>query len=308
MKYAPLLITAYNRPEHLNQCLESLLSNDGAVHTDLYVFIDAPYREEDNASNTEVKIIASRVVGFKSINIIHREYNLGPQLNSLLAWNQLFGKYDRVIRTEEDNIFSKDFLKYINLGLEKYEHNKEVMTICGYSEPFNESREQMLVERMYHSAWGFGIWKDRYYQVDFHCKGFLMNYFSFKEWRRFNKMIGDNIYIGLVMAFLKRTYYADFSIIYHMYINNMVSIFPTKTLVRNIGQDNSGLNSGYDSTLQNQMIFGISDDEVVFDCSVSIPKRAGGEFILYNRVGLLKRVSAYFVSINIYYLKRLVSR
>ena len=39
--YAPLLVFAYNRPEHLAQCLEALARNTHAKRTRLFIFTDA---------------------------------------------------------------------------------------------------------------------------------------------------------------------------------------------------------------------------------------------------------------------------
>ena len=42
MNYAPIALFTYNRPDHTQQAVESLLTNAEAKHSDLFIFSDGP--------------------------------------------------------------------------------------------------------------------------------------------------------------------------------------------------------------------------------------------------------------------------
>ena len=47
MNLAPIILFAYNRPNHVKRTIESLLKNKWADTSDLFIFSDAPKTEED---------------------------------------------------------------------------------------------------------------------------------------------------------------------------------------------------------------------------------------------------------------------
>ena len=57
IKYAPIVLIAYNRPEHINKTLEALSSNTDAKNTRLYCYIDGPKNIKDSKSQIKIKKI-----------------------------------------------------------------------------------------------------------------------------------------------------------------------------------------------------------------------------------------------------------
>ena len=55
IKYAPIVLIAYNRVEHVNKTLEALSSNIDAKNTRLYCFIDGPKNILDSKSQIKIK-------------------------------------------------------------------------------------------------------------------------------------------------------------------------------------------------------------------------------------------------------------
>ena len=71
--------------------------------------------------------------------------------------------YDRWIFSEDDNVFSPNFLVYINKGLEKFKNDKSVFAFNGYRHFYNVKFKEntFFRQNIDFSAWGYGIWKDR---------------------------------------------------------------------------------------------------------------------------------------------------
>lgn len=246
MKIAPVLISVYNRPVHFRKCIESLKKNKFAIQTHLFVTIDAPFREEDVAPNKEIIEYSKNISGFKEVTLLIREKNLGILKNDTLAMKEVFSLYDRLIRTEDDNIFSENFLSFVNEGLEFYENNDKIFSVCAYNYPINTnsivSGESFYYSKLF-SGWGFGVWKKKWEKIDWNrdvvlnkTRIFLKNY---KNVYKYNKT-ANNLVLNLIYMIKNNTIYGDSFISLYQYLNNCYSVFPAVSMVRNIGHDNSG--------------------------------------------------------------------
>ena len=56
--YAPIIVFAYNRPEHLKNTLNALALNQEAKDSDLFVFIDGSKNEKGKIKNKQLENIA----------------------------------------------------------------------------------------------------------------------------------------------------------------------------------------------------------------------------------------------------------
>ena len=68
-EYAPVVLIAYNRVEHVNQTLEALSLNIDAENTELYCYIDGPKNINDAKSQTIIISIINFLM-IKRRNII----------------------------------------------------------------------------------------------------------------------------------------------------------------------------------------------------------------------------------------------
>ena len=70
MQYTPILISAYSRPSHLEDCLKSLELCKMAINTKVYISIDAPAKPSFKKINRDVHKVAEQEWKFKSLEII----------------------------------------------------------------------------------------------------------------------------------------------------------------------------------------------------------------------------------------------
>lgn len=77
--YAPIIVSVYDRLEHLRRCVESLKANKLAIESILYVVSDAAYKEEHVDKIRKVRDYISSINGFKEVRPVFREKNLGAQ-------------------------------------------------------------------------------------------------------------------------------------------------------------------------------------------------------------------------------------
>lgn len=252
MKLAPIVLFVYNRPEHTEKTLEALARNTLAKDSKLFVFSDGPKylanndeREKLRANIDKTREIVKGCKGFKQLIIEECSSNRGLQRSIIEGVTKIIEEYGKVIVLEDDLITSPYFLKFINEALDYYEASQNIFSVTGYVYPHKSINSYKYDTLLYPrcSTYGWGTWKDRWSKADWEVGGYYTFLKDKKLQKRFNSG-GDDLtdmlkhqMNGLVKSWGIRWCYSQF-------INEAYSIFPTESLIKNIGFDGSGENCG----------------------------------------------------------------
>ncbi|EJQ64902.1 glycosyltransferase [Bacillus mycoides] len=248
---APVIIFVYNRPEHTIQTIEALSKNELARESNVFIFSDAAKNEE---SVEKVKVVRDYIDSveekkyFKSFTITKSEANKGLAKSVIHGVSEIIGKYGKVIVLEDDLITAPDFLTYMNDALDYYCNLDKVWSISGYNIPIAFPKDYK--SEIYYSyrgcSWGWATWKNRWDQVDWDVK----DYAEFKSSRhlknRFNRggrdmaNMLDSQMEGIIDSWAIRWCYTQSK-------RNLLTVYPVKSRVKNIGLDGSGTHSGITS-------------------------------------------------------------
>lgn len=169
MNFAPVLIPTLCRYKHFRQCIESLSACTGADKTEVYVGLDFPTKESHKRGYEQIKLYLEKQgdMGFKKLHVLERPYNYGvmstpshpSNLRDLVR--KARKRYKSYIITEDDNVFSPNFLIYMNACLAKYEDDPRVFMVCGYSYPvpwIASEGATIIKQQCNASLWGAGMW------------------------------------------------------------------------------------------------------------------------------------------------------
>ncbi|MDE6113926.1 MAG: glycosyl transferase [Muribaculum sp.] len=248
--FAPIVIPTLCRFEHFKRCIESLMECTFSDKTDVYIGLDYPINESHLIGYNKISNYLQSIANthtFKSLNVVRRNQNLGFGKNGNLETliREIFTFSDRVIVSEDDNIFAPSFLDFINKGLTIFANDRSVIAINGYRHFYSIKIENntFFRQNVDFSAWGFGIWKDRYdlfYNYSSNSKAHILDSLKPQTWIRLVRN-GLNRTLGFI-SILRKGYceFTDNSLSVFMGIKNMDVIMPVKTLVKNEGWDNSG--------------------------------------------------------------------
>ncbi len=287
--FAPICVFAYKRPDHFGLTINSLLDNPEASQSDLWVFIDGPKGKVDQAMVSKVRAMAAALKGFKSVKVIERESNLGLSRSVISGISEILNINDRVIVLEDDMVTSPFFLKFMNESLELYENEDQVISIHGYVYPLSHELTKPFFIRGA-DCWGWGTWKRgwKLFNEDGNAlladlrKCGLSQDFDFDGAYPYSKMLEDQIE-GRNDSWAIRWYASAF-------LKNKLTLYPNKSLVKNIGNDSSGThcsqNAGYDVILSESPIF-------LTDLSVEesgIARRAFADFLRKSYPTKLKKL------------------
>ena len=240
---APIALFVFARPEHTRRTVESLKRNYLADKSELFIFADAKKSETQEDFVSEVRQYIRQIDGFKSVTIIERESNFGLAKSIIDGVTTIVRKYGRVIVLEDDLVTSIHFLKYMNDALEKYSNDDRIVSVHGYVYPCSKP----LPEAFFlpgADCWGWGTWEsgwdifnpDGRHLLD-EINGRNLKYiFDYNGAYPFSTMLEDQI-LGRNDSWAIRWHASAF-------LEGKLTLYPGRSLVNNIGHDNSGTHCG----------------------------------------------------------------
>lgn len=243
--FAPVIIMAFNRPESLSRLIMSLKECREAIDTDLYVNVDGPRpdHEGESAMVQSVIDIVSEISGFKSLTVRVSERNKGLGPSIIAGVTEILEGNGMAIILEDDLEVSPGFLYYMNSALETYKDNPEVFSVCAYSNKVRMPRGYgygaYFCQRS--SSWGWGTWKDRWDTVDWNLEPWS-DYWKYR--RAFNRWGGSDCMSMLERWHSGRNSSWAIRFCFSQFLQDKVSLFPTKSYVINNGFDGNGTNCG----------------------------------------------------------------
>lgn len=237
---APVLILAYNRPEHLKKTLASLKKNFLSERSKIIIHCDG-YKNKEKKNVKEVRKIAKSITGFKSKKVIFSKKNLGLKKSIIKNVSKYLKIYKKLIILEDDIITSKFFLRYMNQSLIYFKDKKKIWHITGHSH-FIINNGNDIFFSSYMNCWGWATWQDRWKHLDLDVKKAYIslktnksvkNKFDINNLSKFSNQIFDN-YNKKINTWAIFWYWTIFK-------NKKLCIHPFRTLTKNIGQDGTGV-------------------------------------------------------------------
>lgn len=243
MQYSPIILFIYNRPSHTFQTLTALENNTIANDSDLFIYADGP---KENATPEQLeKIRQTREIAHskqwcKNVTVIESEKNKGLAASIISGVTEIINKYGKVIVLEDDMVTGKYFLEFMNTALDKYKNEKKVWHITGWRDPVKKAKDGDSYFYPTMDCWGWATWADRwqFFKKDI---TYYKNIFTDEMKYHFNiegaepgmwSQIEDNA-SGKINTWAIFWYASIF-------IRNGLCLAPTKSIVKNIGFDNSG--------------------------------------------------------------------
>lgn len=244
MTLAPVVLFVYNRFLHTQKTVEALKKNELAKESMLYIYSDGPKNENSVEEIKRLRSYLKTIDGFKTVSIIEKDKNFGLANSVINGVDEIINKYGKVIVLEDDLITSTYFLKYMNSALNFYENKNKVFSVTGFS--FSTSFLDLTdcEEEVYFHyrpmSWSWGTWLDRWEKVDWEIKDystFVKNKEQIKEFNKGGEDLSDMLKYQL-QGYID-SWYIRWS--YNAYKFKMYTVYPKKSLINNIGHDDSGV-------------------------------------------------------------------
>jgi hypothetical protein len=242
-KFAPIALFAYNRPFHLRKVVESILTNRESKFSELFVFIDGPRNHQDVAKINEIENFLNRLEGFSRCIFYTSKFNLGLEKSITSGVSKILSKHEDIIVIEDDIVVSSNFLEFMNEGLKLYKNEEDVASIHGYVYPVKRDLPETFFLRGA-DCWGWATWKRAWEKYESDATRLLYNLKRQGDIDLFNYS-GHSHYLQMLESSASKKlnswaikWYAS------MFLEKKYTLYPGKSLVKNIGNDGSGTNSG----------------------------------------------------------------
>lgn len=239
-KLAPIALFTYNRPEHTLRTLTSLSTNPEFEESPLFVFCDGPRHTHDQDSvHATQKVVLDWKHPYKKVTVSKNNRGLA---NSIISGvTELASSFGSVIVVEDDLELSPAFLDFMNQGLRKYCDVESVLHLSGYSFPVLPT--STLINGHFiplTSSWGWGTWDRAWKFFDPSMSSYktlrgdkiLRKAFDLDGSYKYFRML-ERQKEGKIDSWAIRWYLSVF-------MKGGLSLFPSQSLVRNMGFDGSG--------------------------------------------------------------------
>lgn len=239
------MMTTYRRLHHVKRSLAALAKNPLAAESDLYLTSDGPLE----AHRDEVMAVRDHLAGidgFRSVTVLARDEN--DRLENWRVRRRLLAERGRLIYLEEDCVPAPGFLAYVNAGLDRYESDPRVFSVSGYLPelPGIPKAPLRLLRLSRFNSWGYGIFARSEQLVRCQPGG-----------DEFNRLLGDPAFrravareVGLPwFGMLRRVCLGQllaFDVMANLELlrQGLDVIYPSRSLITNIGFDGSGEHCG----------------------------------------------------------------
>ena len=242
MNLSPIVLFVYNRPWHTQQTVEALQKNELASESELVIYADGAKNEEGKENVDEVRRYIETVEGFRKVTIIKREKNWGLAESIIDGVTSIVNSYGKIIVLEDDLVTSPYFLKFMNEALEMYKDEMKVASIHGYIYPIEELPGTFFIRGA--DCWGWATWK-RAWDIFEEDGAKLLSQVNSRGVQNDIDFNGNYPYVKMLKNQIKsknnswaiRWYVSAF-------LKNMLTLYPGKSYIQNIGNDDSGTHCG----------------------------------------------------------------
>lgn len=241
---APIILFAYNRPEHTQAVLEALAMDPCAEISELFVFCDGPKPGSSMDTINRImkvrQIIRSRL-WCGSVDIIERDHNLGLSASIIDGVGQVMSRYGRAIILEDDLVPSPGFIDFMNAALDYFCSDDRVAGVSGWNHGIREIHAPYFSRSG--SCWGWGTWSRVWENAVFDAKLWqkvlskrnLAYYFDLNGSYPFYRMLAQQAE-GHIDSWAI-CFYASY------FMKKQLFLYPAKSFITNIGEDGSGRHS-----------------------------------------------------------------
>lgn len=235
---APIAFFAFNRPRHAERTLRALSACPEAIESDLHVFVDGPRSPDEKRLTDETWEIARSAAGFRSVRAHRSVANAGLFHSITSGISSILSNNASVIVVEDDILVAPGYLRYMNCGLAKYEHDSRVGSIHGYVPPLPGIPESFFLRGG--DCWGWATWKDRWEVFSADATSLLAAIVKRGLLEQFASTHGWQSVVQLAKRVQGRS--QSWAILWHasLFLHQMHTLHPPRSLVHNIGNDGSG--------------------------------------------------------------------
>jgi len=238
----PIALFVYNRPYHTRKTLEALKADPLSTQSSMFIFCDGPKDDSSAEMMEQIKAVRELVaeqLWCKEVVIYESPVNKGLARSIVEGVSKVLESSETIIVLEDDIVISPFFLKFMNASLDKYRTAENVACVSGYVYPIKPFGQSAFFIKGA-DCWGWATWA-RAWNIFENNSSLLLEQleksnsikeFDFSNSYAYSEMLKNKIE-GKNNSWAINWYASAF-------LRNMLTLYPERSLVKNIGTDGSG--------------------------------------------------------------------
>lgn len=242
MKFSPIVIFAYNRPNHLLNLLNSLFLNPNITKHDFFFFCDGAKNFNDEKNIIQIKKIINRFKKkLKFKKILYNRKNIGLAKNIINGVAETLKKRDCCIVLEDDLVVNSKTINFLDHYLKLFKYNPLFGSVSAHS--YLDRMKQLGNNEYYvtkrHCSWGWGTWSRVWNDIDWNSINYEKHFSSKLEKKLFSYAGND---LNLLLWGQYKKYINSWAIRFNYFCfkKNLLSFHPRHSMIENHGRDSSG--------------------------------------------------------------------
>jgi hypothetical protein len=246
----PIAIVAYNRPGHLARLLASIERCRGFEGRCVRVFADGLGKSTDEEAWQKTRELAREWSEKTGAECVFFERNHGVADAIYRATSRMCAEHGRALILEDDLVLHPDALEFHAMCLDRYADDGRVFQVSGHQWlDFRRERGRSPIALPMTTTWGWSTWRRAWEGFDMEQALEAGRKFTPEQIAAFNlggaydyyaifkgRAVGDNHSWGIL-------WYV------HAFLAGGVTIYPSFSLIRNEGFDNSGVHCTEESSV-----------------------------------------------------------
>ena len=252
-----IVIFVFNRPGHTRSMLESLKGCHGIDGYQIFVFHDGPRDHSDIEMVEQVQAVLEDYSEVLQFDVITSSSNLGLAASVISGVSSTLLHYKSVIVLEDDLVFNPNELLFLKQAIEIMNKDARIFSASAYSPVDMRSTrshqaskfDAYLVNRIH--SWGWAITSKNWSRIDWTLQDLSL---TLKDREVLDFFVeGGSDLIPMLIEQIKGTI-NSWAIRMALQAASFkeYTIYPSTTLIRNIGFDGSGVHCGINEQIQHQ--------------------------------------------------------
>ena len=235
----PILVMAFNRPDHLQVLLNRLREVKAAQ---IYVAIDGPRSAWQGEAEQVHKCrdLVGSIDWPCNVTTLFQDNNLGCGMGVSTAITWFFSHVDRGIILEDDIIPDPSFFPYCTELLDRYENDDRVFAISGCN--FVPASAQTHANLPYRFSqvphiWGWATWRRSWVQHNLDIAGWRKQLPPKRLWARAGRSVPASVYWASTFEILARKEVDtwDGQLVFASMVSHQLTATSNVNLIENIG-------------------------------------------------------------------------
>ena len=252
---SPIILFTFNRPDHTKRTLAALSLNKEAKESLLYIYCDGPkvhHTSHQLDAIKKVRDISRSENRFLKVFVVENNVNKGLAKSIIAGVSEVIARHGKVIVVEDDIVVSKGFLDYMNGALQMYNQNEKVGCIHGWNYELDNSEYYEATFFLKGAdCWGWATWKRAWNLFEPDGASLFKQIKDAKSEFEFNRH-DTHDFMNMLDQQIKGLN-DSWAIRWHasLFLKDKYCLQPTRSIVKNIGLDNSGTHCGISNIIQN---------------------------------------------------------